>query len=371
MASPSAVSEPPVPPVPPMTVRRDLAFWGVVLASFLALVWLLSDVLLPFVLGMAIAYVVDPVVAWLARRGFSRGAAAGLLVGSFFAVGVLTLLVVGPVLVEQAGALLGRLPDILSAAYAGAEPILRRVLRALGVGPQGEVPAVVVQAGHRVESMLATWAALLLGRGLALLNLLGLLSVTPLVAFYLLRDWPKIMAYIDGWLPRDYAETIRSQAREADRVLAGFARGAALVCALLALFYGIALSLAGLDLGLLIGLTAGALSFVPYLGALVGFGASVGMALIQFWPDWVRVAIVGAIFIAGNVVSDYLITPRVVGDRINVHPLWVLFGFIAGGTLFGFVGMLISVPACALIGVVSRFAIAQYRASAYYRGSAA
>lgn len=354
-----------------MTVRRDLAFWGVVLASFLALVWLLSDVLLPFVLGMAIAYVVDPVVGWLARRGFSRGTAAGLLVGSFFAVGVLTLLVVGPVLVEQAGALLGRLPDILSAAYAGAEPILRRVLRALGVGPQGEVPALVVQAGHRVESMLATWAALLLGRGLALLNLLGLLSVTPLVAFYLLRDWPKIMAYIDGWLPRDYAETIRSQAREADRVLAGFARGAALVCALLALFYGIALSLAGLDLGLLIGLTAGALSFVPYLGALVGFGASVGMALIQFWPDWVRVAIVGAIFIAGNVVSDYLITPRVVGDRINVHPLWVLFGFIAGGTLFGFVGMLISVPACALIGVVSRFAIAQYRASAYYRGSAA
>ena len=357
--------------MPPMTVRRDLIFWGVVLASFLTLVWLLSDVLLPFVLGMAIAYVVDPVVMWLERRGFSRGAAAGLLVGSFFAAGVLTLLVVGPVLVEQAGALLKRLPDILAAAYAGAEPILRRALRVLGVGPQDEVPAVLVEAGHRVESMLAEWAALLLGRGLALLNLLGLLSVTPLVAFYLLRDWPKIVAHIDSWLPRDYAETVRSQAREADRALAGFARGAALVCALLGLFYGVALSLAGLDFGLLIGLMAGALSFVPYLGALVGFGASVGMALIQFWPNWIRVAIVGGIFVAGNIISDYLITPRVVGDRINVHPLWVLFGFFAGGTLFGFVGMLISVPMCALIGVVARFAIAQYRASAYYRGSAA
>ena len=352
-----------------MTVRRDLSIWLVLLVGLLAILWLLSGILLPFVLGMAIAYVVDPLVVWLERRGLSRGAAAGLLVGSSFAASIVTMLVVGPVLVEQAGALLARVPAILSATYEAAAPLMRRTLTAAGVGQSGEVPALLVQAGQRIESMAVERAAALLGQGFALVNLLALLSVTPLVAFYLLRDWPKVVGHIDRWLPREHAETIRAQAREADRVLAGFARGAALVCAGLAVFYGVALSIVGLDFGLLIGVAAGALSFVPYLGALVGFGASVGMALIQFWPDWIRVAIVGGIFVFGNVVSDYVITPRVVGDRIGLHPLWVLFGFFAGAALFGFVGMLIAVPACALIGVIARFALRQYEASELYRGN--
>lgn len=352
-----------------ITVRRDLVVWIAILAAVTAVLWLVGEILLPFLLGMAIAYIVDPVVGWLVRRGLSRGVAAGLLVGSSFAVGLATLLVVGPLLIEQAGAFLTRLPEIVAAVYQSTTVLAERLLRALGVGPRGEIPAILAQAGHRVEEMLASWAAALLGRGIALVNLLGLLAVTPLVAFYLLRDWPKIVAQIDDWLPRDYVDTIREQAREMDRVLAAFARGAALVCAGLAVFYGVALSLAGLDFGMLIGITAGALSFVPYLGALVGFGASVGMALIQFWPDWTRVVLVGAIFVVGNVVSDYVVTPRVMGDRIGVHPLWVLFAFFAGAALFGFAGMLASVPACAVIGVVARFAIQQYRASAFYRGT--
>jgi predicted PurR-regulated permease PerM len=339
-----------------------------VLGGLLVLVWLLADVLRPFVLGMAIAYVLDPVVVWLTRYRLTRGTSAGLLVGGSFLAGVVVTLVVGPVVIEQAGAFLARVPDLLASAYRMTAPLLQRVLDRMGVGPRGEVPEVLVQAGHRVTGMLADWAAGLIGRGVALVNVLGLLAVTPLVAFYLLRDWPKVIAEIDGWLPRSHADVVRAQAREADRVLAGFARGAALVCALLAVFYATALSLAGLDFGLLIGLVAGGLSFVPYLGALVGFVASVGMALIQFWPDWTRVALVAGIFVVGNVVSDYVVTPRVVGDRIGLHPLWVLFGFFAGGALFGFVGMLIAVPACAVIGVVARFAIGQYKASSYYLG---
>ncbi|MCC6764598.1 MAG: AI-2E family transporter [Deltaproteobacteria bacterium] len=351
-------------------VRRDVAVWFAILASFAALLWIFGDILLPFLLGMAIAYVVDPVVVWFARRGLSRGMAAGLLVGVSLAVGLATLLVFGPVLIEQARALLARAPEILTAISQSTTAVAERFLRVVGVGPRGEVPSILVQAEHRVEEMLAMWAATLLGRGIALVNLLGLLAVTPLVAFYLLRDWPRILAHIDGWLPRDYADTIRAQAREMDRVLAGFARGAALVSAGLAVFYGAALSLAGLDFGLLIGIVAGALSFVPYLGATVGFGVSVGMALVQFWPDWTRVVLVGAIFVVGNLVSDYIVTPRVVGDRIGVHPLWVLFAFFAGAALFGFAGILASVPACAAIGVVARFAIQQYKSSAFYRGAA-
>lgn len=349
--------------------HRDLVFWAVVLAGFLVLLWLLSDVLLPFVLGMAIAYVVDPIVVWLGRFRLSRGASAGLLIAGSFLAGVLALLVVGPIVFEQAGRFLGRLPELLGAAYRITVPLLERLLDRLGVGPRGEVPAVVVEAGHRLEGMLADWAARLFEHSLALVNIAGLLSVTPLVAFYLLRDWPRILATIDGWLPREYAPIIRAQATEADRVLAGFARGAALVCALQGTFYAVALSLVGLDFGLLIGLVAGALSFVPFLGTFVGFGSAVGMAVIQFWPAWQRVAIVAAIFLFGNFVADYVVTPRLVGDRIRVHPLWVLFGVFAGGALFGFVGVLIAVPACALIGVIARFAVAQYQSSSYYRGT--
>jgi predicted PurR-regulated permease PerM len=352
-----------------VTVRRDVGVWIAILAGFTALLWLFGDILLPFLLGMAIAYVMDPVVVWLVRRGLSRGMAAGLLVASSFVAGIVTLLIVGPLLLEQAGALVARAPEILAAAYRRITLAAEHLLRVVVGGPRDEVPALLVQVGHRVEEMIASWAAILLGRGIALVNVLGLLAVTPLVTFYLLRDWPKIVAQIDDWLPLDYADVIRAQAREMDRVLAGFARGAALVCVILAIFYGVALSLAGLDFGLLIGITAGALSFVPYLGALVGFGASVGMALIQFWPDWTRVVLVGAIFVFGNAVSDYVITPRIMGDRIGVHPLWVLFGFFAGASLFGFAGMLASVPACAVIGVVARFAIQQYKASTFHRGS--
>ena len=350
-------------------MRRDVVFWVVVLGGIAVLLHLLGDVLPPFVLGMAIAYVVDPLVVALDRRGLSRAAAAGLLVGIAFAIGTAGLVLLVPVIVEQVMALAARVPDLVATAYAAALPTLTRTLALLGVGARTDLPQVLLGLAQRGEALLAAWATGLLGRGLALVNFVALLSVTPLVAFYLLRDWPRILAQIDAALPRDHAATIRAQAREADRVLAGYARGAALVCALLMAFYAVALSLVGLDFGLTIGLVAGALSFVPYLGALVGLASGVGVALWQFWPSWGRVLAVAAIFLVGQLTSDYVITPRVVGDRIGVHPLWVLFGFFAGGALFGFTGMLLSVPACAVLGVVARFGIARYKASTIYRGT--
>jgi predicted PurR-regulated permease PerM len=207
-----------------------------------------------------------------------------------------------------------------------------------------------------------------IGQSLALVNIVSLLAITPLVSFYLLRDWPRIIAEINGWLPREHADTIRQQARAIDEVLAGFARGAAIVCTLLAVFYAIALTLAGLDFGLVIGLIAGALSFVPYLGFVVGLVSSVGMAAYQFWPEWSRIAIVLAVFFVGQWGSDYFLTPRLVGKRANLHPLWILFSVFAGGAVFGFVGVLLAVPACAAIGVLVRFAIARYKASEIYLG---
>jgi predicted PurR-regulated permease PerM len=208
--------------------------------------------------------------------------------------------------------------------------------------------------------------ARLVEQGLALVNVLSLLALTPLVAFYLLRDWPRVVADVDDWLPRRHAPVIREQARKIDAVLAGFARGAATVCIAQAIFYAVALTLAGLDFGLVIGLTAGAISFVPYLGALVGLVSSVGVAIYQFWPAWPRIALVAGIFFTGQILQDYVLAPRLIGTQIGLHPLWVIFAVLAGGVLFGFVGVLLAVPACAVIAVLVRFAIARYKESALY-----
>ncbi|MFQ6017021.1 MAG: AI-2E family transporter, partial [Kiloniellaceae bacterium] len=187
------------------------------------------------------------------------------------------------------------------------------------------------------------------------------------VAFYLLRDWDRIVGKVDGWLPRAHAGTIREQALEVDRRLAGFLRGQGTVCLLLGVFYALALSLAGLDFGLVVGLIAGLLSFIPYVGAIVGLLASVGLAVVQF-DDWVRIAIVAGIFFAGQAVEGNYLTPKLVGGRVGLHPVWVIFGLLAGGALFGFVGVLLAVPAAAVIGVAVRFALDRYMASSYYLG---
>jgi predicted PurR-regulated permease PerM len=256
----------------------------------------------------------------------------------------------------------------MAGAHDWLQPVLERTVTGARATPAGDLSHPLSALVERIGSAIATLLADVVSQGLALANVLSLLAITPLVAFYLLRDWPLIIAEIDSWLPRAHAETVREQAHEIDVVLAGFARGAAIVCVALSAFYAVALSVVRLDFALVIGVTAGALSFVPYLGFAIGLASSVGIALWQFWPDWLRVALVLVIFLVGQVLSDYVLTPRLVGERTGLHPLWVIFGVFAGGALFGFVGMLLAVPACAAIGVLARFAVARYKESETYRG---
>lgn len=352
-----------------MRPGRAPLFWLAVLGGFLLLLWLLRPILLPFLLGMALGYFLDPVVGRLERQGLSRTLAAGLIIIGAVALGTLGLVLVTPIVATQVAELASRLPGAVSAAYATVKPYVARAAASMQTTSAGDLTTPLVDA---VRSVIGGATGLLgdvVARGLAVVNLLSLLAITPLVAFYLLRDWPRIVAEVDGWLPRPQAETIRQQLREIDRVLAGFARGSFVVCLVLAVFYGVALSIVGLDFGLVIGLTAGAVSFVPYLGFAIGLVSSIGVALYQFWPDWFRVVVVLGIFLGGQLATDYWLTPRLVGTQVGLHPLWVIFAVFAGGALFGFVGMLVAVPACAAIGVLARFAIAQYKASALYLGT--
>ena len=204
---------------------------------------------------------------------------------------------------------------------------------------------------------------------MAIINLLGLLFITPVVTFYMLRDWEKVLAAIDGALPLDHADTIRKLAREIERRHRGYLRGQALVCLCLGSIYAIGLSLVGLQFGLVIGLIAGAISFIPFVGTFVGAVMAIGMALAQFPPDWIGVVKVAAVFLFGQTMEGNVLSPKLVGDRVGLHPVWIMFALLAGGSLFGFVGILIAVPTAAVIGVIVRHCSAATARAAIYRGS--
>jgi predicted PurR-regulated permease PerM len=341
-----------------MTRRDRRLFWLGLLIAGLVSLFALSEVLLPFVAGMAIAYFLDPVVDRFEKIGWSRTLGTSIVLVGFLitAVGLFLLLV--PVLNAQ----LLRLIEVVPSIMERLEPVLRPILAQLNAGADeaalGKIPSM---AGEAVK-----WAGGLVARlvsgGVAVANLLSLMLITPVVAFYLLRDWDRMVDTIDGWLPRAQSETIRAQSAAIDRTLAAFVRGQGSVCIVLSIFYAAALSLAGLQFGVVIGIFVGLISFVPFVGAIVGGLLSIGLAAVQF-DTWQPVAIIAGIFVIGQILEGNVLTPKLVGGAVGLHPVWVIFALLAGGALFGFVGILLALPAAAVTGVLTRFGLAEYLAS--------
>ncbi len=346
-----------------LPTKDQLRYWGIAAAVFLVLLWLLGNVLLPFIVGGAIAYFLDPVADRLERAGMSRVAATTVI--SLIALLALVLLVLAviPTLVNQLTALVNAAPDIAKRLQgfllerfpelADSTSTIRQTLAEIGA-------AIQARGGELVQGVVSS--------ALGVISVVVFIVVVPVVAFYLLLDWDAMVARIDSMLPLDHAPTIRRLAREIDAVLAGFVRGQVSVCLALGTFYAVALMAAGLQFGLIVGAIAGAITFIPYVGSLVGGILAVGLALFQFWGDWLQIGIIAAIFAAGQFVEGNILTPRMVGKSVGLHPVWLLFALSAFGTLFGFVGMLIAVPVAASIGVLTRFGIEQYRASLLYKG---
>lgn len=346
-----------------MTVSQQMRWWGAALAVFVLLLWLLSSVLFPFVLGAAIAYLTDPVADWFERRGFGRLTATIFITLGSLGVVVAGLLLIVPLLVEQVRELFAAVPVWLDQARVLLHDFM----------PELQTDGTVLnQALEKLRDNLQSWSLGLLGSalsgGMALLWFIGILVVTPVVAFYLLMDWDRLMRSIDDNLPRQHRPTILAIARELDSALAGFVRGQATVCLILGTFYAVALMLVGLNFGLLIGIFAGLITFIPYVGSVVGGALSIGIALAQFWGDWVWVGVVAAIFVSGQAVEGNFLTPKLVGGKVGLHPVWLMFALSAFGALFGFIGLLIAVPAAAAIGVIGRFMLEQYRKGPLYRG---
>ncbi|MGH6854702.1 MAG: AI-2E family transporter [Aestuariivirga sp.] len=352
-----------------MTLQKQISFWIGALLALILVLWLLSAILLPFIAGIVLAYFLDPVADALERLGLPRLAATlTILLFSLLVLGLGLVLVV-PILGDQIGKFAGDLPALLqglSLRFNELAPAwLKDMLAKSGANIQGSLSD---SAGRAAGWILALLTSILSG-GLALVNLLSLLVVTPIVAFYLLADWDDIVTKVDGWLPRDHVETVRGLAREIDTALAGFIRGQGTLCLLLGTFYAIGLSLAGLKFGLAIGIVTGALSFIPYAGAITGGVLAIGVALVQFWPDFGSILMVIAIFAAGQFIEGNILSPKLVGHSIGLHPVWLMFALFAFGYIFGFVGLLLAVPMAAAAGVLTRFALRKYLDSKLYLGA--
>ena len=352
-----------------ISIRRQILFWLGTFAFFLFFLWLFSDILLPFVAGMALAYFLDPVADMLERWGVPRLLATILILFLFIVLFIVALMIVVPVLGNQIAGFLERLPDLvtrLQGLLTSTEgDWVRRVIGMETRSLQDNIGELARQgAGWLAALLTKLWAS-----GKAIVSVASLLVVTPVVAFYLLYDWNHMVKAVDSWLPRQHRQTIHDLLVDINTAVAGFVRGQGTLCIILGLFYAVSLTLAGLNFGLLIGLFAGLVSFIPYVGSLTGFLLSVSVALVQFWPDWIPIAIVVGIFLVGQFLEGNILQPKLVGSSVGLHPVWLMFALFAFGSLFGFTGMLIAVPASAAIGVIVRFALGRYLDSELYRGS--
>ncbi len=352
------------------SLRRQIFFWIGVALVLLAFLFLFRSILLPFVAGMALAYFLDPVADRLEALGLSRLAATIMILIGFLITFVLALVVVVPVLATQLSGLIERLPSYVSSLQSFVTSFDPRWLeKVIGMDPQG-IREALNSLLTQGAGFLSTLFQSLWNSGKALIDIAGLFVVTPVVAFYMLLDWDKMIAKVDGWVPRDYVDDVREIAADINVAVAGFIRGQGTVCLMLGLYYAIGLTLAGLNFGLLIGLIAGLISFIPYVGSLVGLVVAIGVALVQFWPDWIWVAVVAAVFFSGQFIEGNILQPNLVGNRVGLHPVWLMFALFAFGMLFGFVGLLIAVPAAAAVGVLARFALKRYLGSPLYNGRA-
>ena len=346
--------------------RDQIRYWGIAAIVFLLLLWLLGNVLLPFLVGGAIAYFLDPVADRLERAGLSRVAATTVISLVALLMVILLVLAVIPTLVNQLTALVNAAPDIAKRLQGF---LLERFPDL--ADSTSTIRQTLAEIGAAIQARGAELANGILSSALGVISAIVFIVVVPVVAFYLLLDWDKMLARIDAMLPLDHAPTVRRLGREVDGVLAGFVRGQVSVCLALGSFYAMALMAAGLQFGLIVGAIAGAITFIPYLGSIIGGTLAVGLALFQFWGDWVQIGIIAAIFGVGQFIEGNILTPKLVGKSVGLHPVWLLFALSAFGSVFGFVGLLIAVPVAAAIGVLTRFGVGQYQASMLYQGTAA
>ncbi len=347
----------------PMQRQDQVRYWSIAALVLVLALWLLGNMLLPFVLGGAIAYFMDPVADRLETWGLSRTLATALITVGAIVVFVILALAVIPTLIKQMVELIEIMPQVFRDLWAFFSDRFPSLL-----DENSSIRHALIDIGEALKSKGGAVLNGVLGSAKSLINIIILLLITPVVAVYLLLDWDRMIARVDELLPRDHAPVVRQLAREVDDTLASFIRGMGMVSLILGTYYAVALMAVGLQFGLVVGFIAGLVTFIPYLGALIGGSLAIGLALFQFWGEWGSIGLVALIFVIGQVVEGNFLTPKLVGGSIGLHPVWLLLALSVFGGLFGFIGMLVAVPLAAVLGVVARFGVGQYTESSLFQG---
>ncbi len=348
--------------------KKIYAFWITLLGVFALLTWALSGILMPFVLSFILAYILNPVVMKLTKKGWSRTVASVLVITGLIIAILMAFLIVMPVLESQVVAFVQKIPTYAGALWNKLQPLFDAVKNY--VSPE-QIANVKETMSNQSISFFNRIGGLLLdvfSQGMVLFNIVTFMIITPVITFYLLNDWPTIVDKVNGLIPRKKLPVFQEKMTEIDMTLSAFVRGQSMVCLFLALFYGIGLTITGLDLGFVVGFVSGILSFIPYVGSLSGFFISLLLAFTQSagWAVFIGILFV---FGVGQFIEGYVLTPKLVGDKVGLHPAWVIFALFAGGYLFGFMGILLAVPVTAVLGVLVRSVVKVYKNSPMYKGS--
>ena len=346
-----------------LPVKDQIKYWTIAASILLIFLWLLGDILLPFVLGAAIAYLLDPIVDRLERLGTGRVLGTILiLMAAFFVLFFIFLLLI-PLVIDQFRMLAAAAPDLVTSIQA---LVLNQIA---SISPESEaLNSTVSNLSTMAQEKLGIIFGSVMASAISLIDVIMLMVITPVVAVYLLVDWDRILEKINELLPLDHASVVRSLASEIDSTLSAFVRGMIAVCLVLGIYYATALSLIGLEFGLIIGFIAGLVSFIPYVGALLGGVLAIGLALIQFWGDFELVALVVGVFIVGQIFEGNILTPKLVGNSVGLHPVSLILALSLFGAFFGFIGLLLAVPLAASAGVILRFFIKKYKMSRLFLG---
>ncbi|WP_377512446.1 AI-2E family transporter [Octadecabacter sp. R77987] len=344
-------------------VQQQVKYWSIATAVFLVVLWYLGDVILPFILGGAVAYCLDPIADRLEKWGLSRIMATVTITLVAILIFVVAILLIIPTLIQQTGQLINTAPDLFTNLQSWLTEKFPQLMDA-----DSTIRQQLVSIGETIQSKGGDLVNSVVNSALSLVNVLVLIVVVPVVTFYLLLDWDNMVAKVDELLPRDHAPVVRDIASQIDRTLASFIRGQGTVCLILGSYYAVSLMLVGLNFGLVVGFVAGLITFIPYVGALVGGILAIGLALFQFWGEWAWIAAVAGIFGFGQFLEGNILTPKLVGNSVGLHPVWLIFALSVFGSLFGFVGMLVAVPVAAMLGVIARFGIAEYKKGRLYKG---
>ena len=355
--------------VKPLKSSTHIIFWIATTILFVLSILLFKAVLLPFVMGIAVAYLLNPIVTKFGDVGIARGPASIMILFSFLIFMLAFIGVVSPIVYRELSLFSDDLPTYIEEFWKLMRPVTALIEEYIGGVDQANLENILKEnAGSATQA-----AKMIIGKiaagGQAVVDVISVAVFMPIVAYFMMKEWPNVTRWIHDLMPRHSQEVITGLLKQIDGKLSGFVRGQISVAMVLGVSYAVMLTLAGLKYGFMIGLMSGVLSVIPMVGSAVGLIVSVAVAWFQSGGEPTFVLLIAGIFLGGQVIEGNFLTPKLVGDSVGLHPLWVFFALLAGGSLLGVLGMFLAVPVAAVVGVLLSFALQKYKQSAYYLDS--